>query len=412
MRAAVALAIMLLILLLCGLMVYVVVRRYLSDLSISYEGRRRAVLVAAAETWLDSDPERVPPALEHLGSRIDRRLFVEVCLALLPDGDARARARITEWLRRNGVVDDWTRQLGNRSSWKRGRAAEALGVLRDPDTAPALVNALNDKIFDVRMRAAKALGALGGDQARQALIRALTDDSRWSVIRISDILADMGTGVLLEILAAFPAMGRGSRLATLDLVARLGTPEQTPFLVNCLNDEDRDIRARAAAGIGRLKAADAVAELVASLADPEWPVRAMAAKSLGDLAAISAIPQLTKALEDREWWVRSNAADALRKLGTPGLDALVALLGDPDRFARDQALSMLESSGELDRRLAALASSDSAERSTAEGLVRSLASRQSADRLRDIRDRQQDATVRTAIDQLITAEPATDEAAT
>ena len=60
------------------------------------------------------------------------------------------------------------------------------------------------------------------------------------------------------------------------------------------------------------------------------------------------ITALAASLSDHEWWVRSNAADALRRLGQTGVDALIAALDGPDQFARDQALAMLESIGEIE----------------------------------------------------------------
>ena len=69
---------------------------------------------------------------------------------------------------------------------------------------PALVEALADDEFDVRMRAAKALGAVGGEHARRALVGALTDENRWSVIRIADLLAEMGPQVVGELIDGPP----------------------------------------------------------------------------------------------------------------------------------------------------------------------------------------------------------------
>ena len=89
------------------------------------------------------------------------------------------------------------------------------------------------------------------------------------------------------------------------------------FLRGLLREEDSDIRARAAASLGRVGYRAAIPELLEATGDPAWPVRAMAAKALGLLQVETAVPQLCAGLRDREWWVRANSAGALRALGPP-----------------------------------------------------------------------------------------------
>ena len=74
------------------------------------------------------------------------------------------------------------------------------------------------------------------------------------------------------------------------------------------------------------------------------------------------------------------------------------MLDDPDQFARDQALAVLESCGELDRRLALLVSDDRGEREYAVELLYVLYSRQTRVRVDSIRNRHPDERVRLAID--------------
>jgi HEAT repeat protein len=397
MRTLVAIAILLLVLLLAALIVYILLRRSAIGIWKRMEDRRRATLNTAIERWLGSEPELLPRELDGPRRFLDRALSIEMCLGRLSEASPEHRRRILAWMKSRGMVDGWLRQLRHRSAYTRGRAAEILGTLRDRDTAPALAEALADPEFDVRMRAAKALGAVGGGRARRALVGALTDENRWSVIRISDLLAEMGPAVVTELIDAFPAMGRASRIATIDLIAHVSDSSATPFLVERLDDLDRDIRARAAAALGRIGDGRSIPVLLAALQDAEWPVRSMAAKALGDRRAVRAVAALQASLRDPEWWVRSNAADALRRIGPDGVEALLAALDAPDRFARDQALAMLESTGEIDRRLAGLVSTDPLAVGSARRLLASLVDHQSASRIRMICDRHNDPAVRAAI---------------
>lgn len=398
MRTIVATAILLLVALLAALVVHIVLRRVLATVWARIERRVLAALSAAASEWLASEPEQMPERLRHMRRFPDQRLFARLCLQLLPRSGPGEHRRLIGWLEARGYIGRWIRDLGHRSPWRRARAAEQLGIARVPRAVEPLIGALADPVSDVRMRAARSLGALGGRRARQALVQALAEDNRWSVIRIADVLREMGDVVVAELIAAYPEFNRPARLAVLELLAGLGDASITPFLVAQLDDLDRDVRARAAAALGRIGDGRCLSALRTALHDGEWPVRAMACKALGELGTTSAIPELCPALRDREWWVRANAANALLRLGEPGRDALCEMLDDQDAFARDQALSSLQSCGELDRRLAGLCSRRASDVDAALRLLGHLETRHAQERLHNIRDRHPDPAVRRAID--------------
>jgi HEAT repeat protein len=410
MRTLVAVAILLLVLLLAGLVAYILLRRAGDRLLSAYRDRRRNTLGQAVESWLASEPETLPPLLENLRPFVDRGLLTDMLLGRLEDADDGNRARILRWLENRGLVDEWMAELSAGSPWKRASAAERLAIVKAPTSVDALVGALDDPVLDVRMRAARALGATGGRQARRALVGALADENRWSVIRITDLLREMGPEVVGELVDGFPQMGRASRLATLDLIAHIGDSSVTSFLVEQLDDLDRDVRARTASALGRIGDARAIPQLIPALQDAEWPVRAMAAKALGELRGVDACDALVASLRDREWWVRANAAEALRKMGDPGLERLTAALDDHDRFARDQALAALEAAGEMARRLAPLASDDPGRRQEARDLLRVLVARQPRGRIQALLERQKDPQLRAAVGAELSAwEPAREE---
>lgn len=403
MRSAVAIAILLLILALLGVVAYVLARRLITGAWARLERARQARLSAAADEWLQSEPEAMPQALQRLLPVPDRRLFTRICRERMAGADERTRARLLRWLEASGQIDRWLLQLRSRNAWRRAYAAELLGIARIERSAAPLIAALQDPVFDVRMRAAQALGTLGGQSARSALVGALADENRWSVIRISDLLSEMGPDVAGELIAAYPQMARTARLATLDVIANVGDASATPFLAELLNDLDRDVRARAASALGRVGDHRADAALQAGLQDIEWPVRAMCAKALAELGTESAVAALRASLRDREWWVRANAAEALGRLGAPGAEELVRALDDQDEFARDQALAALESSGELDRRLANLLSAAPAAAQAARAILDSLLARQPRERIKAIGARHPDAAVRAEIARLLPA---------
>jgi HEAT repeat protein len=285
-----------------------------------------------------------------------RKLCEQYLLNRLGESNELQRERIIEWLRRHGATARWMSQLSSRDRRTRAEAAEVLRLLRLPESVPALVALLQDADADVRLRAASALSELGGRQARDALLAALGDESRWAVIRVADILSRMGPDVVQDLIESYPGLPRNSRLAALDVITRIGNDSTFDFQLSCLGDPDADTRARAAAGLGRLRLPAAIPPLRVALSDTEWPVRAKAARALGELGALEALQDLAQSLGDRAWWVRSNSAEALRRLGPPGIGMLLRALDGEDRFARDQALAILQASGELERRLRPLVS--------------------------------------------------------
>ena len=74
----------------------------------------------------------------------------------------------------------------------RAAAAEALGSIAHPDSAPALIGALTDSMREVRVQAAWALGRIGDPQATPHLAAALEDRYSWVRIRAAEALAKLG----------------------------------------------------------------------------------------------------------------------------------------------------------------------------------------------------------------------------
>jgi hypothetical protein len=85
----------------------------------------------------------------------------------------RLERRIVEHMKMNGDVDGLIGAL--RNGWLAGKAACALGDIKDRKAVSPLVDALYDRDSDVRQAAAKALGDIGDDSAEGPLRMALGD---------------------------------------------------------------------------------------------------------------------------------------------------------------------------------------------------------------------------------------------
>lgn len=386
-----------------GFTLLIVVNKIQREMREAWRRARRRVLEPAVLSYAHGDDSALLPAL---GGRLrlrDRRVVAETLLDFIQRVRGIERDRLGLALDSLGYVDRWLAGLDSRRWWKRADCAEKLGLAVARRAAPELPRLLRDEVPEVRLRAAKALGAVGGQAAVSPLVHALADASRWSTIRVADILATMGPTVTAELAHAFPGLPLAARLAALDVVGRIKSPDSVPWLVKRLGDPESDVRARAAHAIGEIGDPIAAKSLAALLRDPEWPVRAMAAKSIGRLRHAEAASPLCDALRDREWWVRANAGDALRKLGERGVEALERMLDDADVFARHQAVIQLQESGRLDAHVDALASPDAARREAASIYVGKFVRAGQIGRLRELALAHADAGVRSALAAMLPA---------
>ena len=118
-----------------------------------------------------------------------------------------------------------------------------------------------------------------------------------------------------------------------------------------LTDPERDVRAKAAKGLGNVKDISSVPALplLSKTTDQFWVVRLHVVRALGLIKDPIAVECLSTRLGDNKWQVRSAAAVAL---GTIGADAYLVLveqyLHSNDRYTREQAKEELAHSRVID----------------------------------------------------------------
>ena len=87
------------------------------------------------------------------------------------DGQTRQTARLALVDIGTEATLPLTKILADRDRQTRWEAAKALGAIADPAAIPALINTLEDDIFDIRWLASEALVAIGPDCVRPLLER-------------------------------------------------------------------------------------------------------------------------------------------------------------------------------------------------------------------------------------------------
>jgi len=291
------------------------------------------------------------------------------------------RSRVAARIKDIGLTQDYVEKLSSSDPVQRARALEVLGDLRVVDVSGRFIQALRDDDADVRLTAARGLGKMideirltGQDRDKfqsliQALVSLLDEPERWPLRRLAEILVGVGSDAIEPLLAEFKSPASEVRALVADIFGGIKDPKVTDTLIAALSDPETDVRARAASALGALGSAKAAKPLIEALKDEAWPVRARAAKSLGKIGDQTAIWPLAELLKDRQWWVRRNAGYALAAFGKDGLEILEKNLANPDPYAAERALEVLEETGRVNELIKTLGSAEADSRTHAIALV-------------------------------------------
>lgn len=230
----------------------------------------------------------------------------------------------------------------------RVKAVKTLGEIKGEEAMAALLEALReDRSPKVRSNIVWVLSRREDDEAIAAVCRALGDtDSmvRRSAMYMLEHSEGDATSFILKELEENGDAVHG--VAEMVVGRKLSDKRVIPHLIEALSEGDKAIRARAAEGLGILKARRAVGPLRRALDDDDGWVRSKAARALGWVGDRRATGSLIKALEDEESFVRSAAAESLGELADPkAIPSLIELLADHHGGAWVQAALALGKTG-------------------------------------------------------------------
>lgn len=198
-------------------------------------------------------------------------------------------------------------------------AAQALGKIASPDTAPALLRSLHDADPAVRAMSAWALGNLGEDVLDRA------------GLELAERLDDPSPLVKRVAAQALGAVG--------------GTQAIVELLTERLAHGDVETRRAAVQALTWLESGPAYHALIKALGDADAQVRQGAVAALGEMVNPGSLPAIRdRLLQDPDAGVRGEAAYRLGKFGdrtvVPALQAASAR--DPDPAVRRWATWALE----------------------------------------------------------------------
>jgi HEAT repeat protein len=268
---------------------------------------------------------------------------------------ARGQTERPDWLLdaydRLGLVDKYIDRLAHAKKWReRAFAAELLGRVGNAAAVPILletVQATRAEDADVREIALRALARIADPRAVLPLAEALKKAEVWLAPRIADILARHGEMVVEPMIAFLEEQSQHpARAWAANILGEVRATRAFPALVRALDDLDDEVRAKAAASLGKLGDHRAVTYLLDHLlTDPAPFVRARIAGALGQFNDAEVIDTLVRALGDPAWWVRMRSVEALEQIGPVSEGPLMLALDDTDPEIRIRAAVALERLG-------------------------------------------------------------------
>lgn len=195
--------------------------------------------------------------------------------------------------------------LRDPSAVVRAHVAEALGNIGVVDYCEAIAQLLNEEDPGVRLNAAAALAKVADERVCQAVIGLLHDPDP-----------------LIRAYAATAAARAGA-----------GAASSWGQVAQLLNEENEEVRARAAEALGLMGEPRAARILSTALSDQSVKVRQHATVSLGQLNCPDSVAGLEKAVTDPQPGVRKRALDALSQIGTPEAREVMAKVLRSDHLA-------------------------------------------------------------------------------
>jgi HEAT repeat protein len=247
---------------------------------------------------------------------------------------------VQEALRREDLVDHLLATLGDDDPGNRRTAVITLGWLREARAQRALVDLLGETTL--QEHTTHALVSIGF-QDREAFAHGLAhsaDAVRQGTLRCIAWIAPPGGIDLVAPLIHDPSPEVRAEAAA--AIGRLGDEDAAMLLFELLGDENEIIQESAMGALARMPPQEVVPLLLQALASPEVVVRIRAAETLGLLREPDTAPALMALSRDPRENVRRAALKALGEIDAPGVAALLrSAVQDESSLVRQQAVLSL-----------------------------------------------------------------------
>ena len=208
--------------------------------------------------------------------------------------------------------------------------AKTLGQIGDQRAVEPLMPLLADFEMDVKIAVAEALGKIGDNRPVTKLISMLNEDNTKLNEVTAEALEKIGTGAVDSLLVALVDNENNIRSLIAEILGKIRDPRAVDSLIPLLEDRDSNIRWRAAEALGRIGDERAVEPLIAVLAkEKEGWLKNELIFDLGEIGDSRATQPLIGIFRCKDHGIRIAAAEALGNIGDPdAIPVLVTGLSD------------------------------------------------------------------------------------
>jgi hypothetical protein len=270
--------------------------------------------------------------------------LVDAAVSLLAKVRGGPAEDLVDVLEHHGAVAEAVRGLTSRSAVRRARSARLLGLVRSTESVQALLPLLGDPSAEVRIVAAQALGLIGDPQAAPAIIeatRAVRGRIGIPVPAVAEGLGAMGPAVVGALHDGLRSDDPGARNVCAIVAGHGLFTSAAPWLrILLASDPEPDVRVTAAHALGQVGGTEDVGALSRSTHQEHAAVlRRAAAGALGELGDRHGIRTLVDLLPDPDRRLAEVSAQALVQVGARGVEQLqdaAALADDSSASPRDR----------------------------------------------------------------------------
>jgi len=212
-------------------------------------------------------------------------------------------------------------ELENSRSLSKVNPIEERIIGMGSSAVPTLVAALADPIPEIRRKAAELLGDISDPASAPYLISTFTDslvsfDGEKALFRI-------GTGAVDDLITALADPSQIIRAKSIDLLGQIGDQKAVNALIDLLTDSDVYIRQMTVNALGRLGDIRSLEPIIGRLHDDSSLVRLEATAVLewfGDMRAIQPLKQLLSDDDDRVQKAAQRTLNVLENIEKSKLD--------------------------------------------------------------------------------------------
>jgi HEAT repeat protein len=255
----------------------------------------------------------------------------EAAVGLLSKVRGEPAAALVDVLEAHGAIDRARADVHHRSTVRRARAVQLLGLARVADSSTTISEALEDPALEVRSSAAYAASYLGDAWLAAPVLRAVGQGEGIPAGLAADALLEMGIGITLVLRAGLRDEAPRTRMVAAHVSGAGAFIQTLPELRLCLvGDPDTTVRLEAATALGRIGRESEVVVL-ASCTGPDQPteLRRVCVQALGMLGSTRAHEVLEGLLDDADPRLAELAAQALVATGSEGRAILERRCAEP-----------------------------------------------------------------------------------